>query len=781
MTARPSVLRQLAQAAIALQILLATLLVVLGEGNPLLLAMTLLLLAVSAYVTDWRGVFQLNQRTADLLALGVVILSTVSAIRADRQELLFIVANLQSYLQYVLMFQVKTTRVYWQLSLLALGQMAIASTLYPDPGFGIVLVLQVILGMLAFALLLLDSESEAVKQTSVGLLMAGGAGGEAHPVDKHSVVFEPAALWKGLLPLVALAAVGSAIVATPLFLSLPRWTVSTFESTDTEPIRTVGFSDTVMLGELGGAVNNPELVMRVTFFRGRGDSPMRLVGEPLFRGTVLTRYTGRVWSQPTQSHPIALPTEARGTITRQRISAEPLDTMEIFHVTPAVSIDEPDQRLKLNLSTGRLFRLEEYQHRTLEFDLGTTGIRGNRQRTVLPCAQRPNDLGTLLEPLLQPFDKEGGAAAFPMIAQLAGQILADRGIDPKRNSLEAARALSDYFHTSGSFFYSLDAVERDQSIDPLEDFVSENRAGHCEYFAGALVLMLRSQGIPARMVIGFKGGEWNDVGKYYQVQQLHAHAWVEALLVGDQVPQAEFAGEDMPARAWVVLDPTEGTRDLTNQNQGGIIASVRQMIDYGRVLWINYFASLNAKRQRQGIYEPLAAGVEAGAENVTSVEVWQGRLNAIEQSHVGHFWHWYRRHWFSWRGGLVAVGFSLAATALFFGVRAALELIRRRGWLGAKPPAEETPVLEMYRRLEAVLAPLGLVRGSSQTAHEFALAAGGELADRAEYRRLAPLPGRVVASFYRLRFGGHTLDAPEAEAVEKALTELESSLAGHHA
>lgn len=769
---KPSLLRQLAHAAIALQIVLATLLLVWGEGSPLLFVLTLILICVSAYVTDWRQIFHLNQRGADLLALAVVAISGVAALRTDRQGLLLVVANLQSYLQYVLLFQVKTTRVYWQLSLLSLGQMAIASTLYPDPAFGVVLALQILLGVLAFALLLLQAELDAVRQPSVGLLALHGGSSDSFLLDRGTAGADVPYLWKSLLPLAALTMIATLVIATPLFLALPRWTVSTFESTDTEPIRTVGFTDTVMLGELGGAVNNPELVMRVTFFRGRGDSAMRLVGEPLFRGTVVTRYENRTWTQPTPSHPIALPSEAGSTITRQRISAEPLDTAEIFHIAPAVAIDEPDQKLKLNPSTGRLFRLDEYRHRTLEFDIGTTGIRGNRQRTVLPCLRRPSSMAGLL----QPFDDESERDRFPRITALASQILSERGIDPKQNAMQAAQALSDYFHTSGEFFYSLEPVERDPTLDPLEDFVSENRAGHCEYFAGALVLMLRSQGIPARMVIGFKGGEWNDVGKYYQVQQLHAHAWVEALLGGNQVPQTEFAGEELPELAWLVLDPTEGTQDVTNLNRGGVLASFRQAIDYGRVLWINYFASLNAKRQRQGIYEPLAAGVEAGADNITSVEVWQERLTALEESRLGRFWFWYRRHWFSWRGGLVAVGFSLAVTLFFLGARAVWSAVRRRGWLGTKPPAEDVPVLEMYRRLEAVLAPLGLVRSHSQTAYEFALAAGGELADRVEYRRLAPLPGRVVTAFYRLRFGGHTLDKPEAEAVEQALSELELSL-----
>ena len=74
-------------------------------------------------------------------------------------------------------------------------------------------------------------------------------------------------------------------------------------------------------------------------------------------------------------------------------------------------------------------------------------------------------------------------------------------------------------------------------------------------------MMLRSQGIPARMAIGFKGGEWNPLGMYYQVQQLHAHAWVEVYLAPDDIPPGEFADDEAPDGAWLVLDPTEGTQE----------------------------------------------------------------------------------------------------------------------------------------------------------------------------------------------------------------------------
>jgi hypothetical protein len=208
-----------------------------------------------------------------------------------------------------------------------------------------------------------------------------------------------------------------------------------------------------------------------------------------------------------------------------------------------------------------------------------------------------------------------------------------------------------------------------------------------------------------------------------------------------------------------------------------LVTRVRQALDYGRVLWITYVASLNQRRQRQGIYEPIAAGVEAGVENLTSGAVWQARVRAFNHSRVGRFWHWYRRHWFSWRGGLVAVGFSLLAVGVFFAARAAVRALVQRLWRSRTKRREGPPVLEMYRRLETALAQLGLARTPAQTAHEFALAAGGELSERVEFRRLAPLPRRVVESFYRVRFGGRALDNQEALAVEHALAELERATA----
>src|SRR5262249_52653656 len=160
-----------------------------------------------------------------------------------------------------------------------------------------------------------------------------------------------------------------------------------------------------------------------------------------------------------------------------------------------------------------------------------------------------------------------------------------------------------------------------------------------------------------------------------------------------------FAGEDWkPDAAWMTLDPTEGQQEANLVERGtGLWASARQLVDYANVLWINYVAGLNARRQRQGIYEPMVQTVIPAVDNIFTGRVWHERLRAVADSPLGTFWDWYRRHWFSWRGGLVAAGFSLTVALGYYGLRWLRACLRRL--LGHDEARDEPPVLEMYRRL----------------------------------------------------------------------------------
>ena len=105
--------------------------------------------------------------------------------------------------------------------------------------------------------------------------------------------------------------------------------------------------------------------------------------------------------------------------------------------------------------------------------------------------------------------------------------------------------LEQLLRDSGEYDYTLNMEVENPDRDPVEEFLTVRKRGHCEYFASALALMLRSVGIPSRLVTGFKGADFHESEGYYEVQQRHGHVWVEAF-VDDE---------------WIVLDPTPGARE----------------------------------------------------------------------------------------------------------------------------------------------------------------------------------------------------------------------------
>src|SRR5262249_34194485 len=112
----------------------------------------------------------------------------------------------------------------------------------------------------------------------------------------------------------------------------------------------------------------------------------------------------------------------------------------------------------------------------------------------------------------------------PAVASLAKQIVGDA-----QAPAEKAERVARYLRAN--FRYTLD-LSRDESRAPLEDFLFVERQGHCEYFAPAMAILLRTQGVPTRVVNGFLGGEWNEFGGYYAIRQGDAHSWVEVYLPG---------------------------------------------------------------------------------------------------------------------------------------------------------------------------------------------------------------------------------------------------------
>src|SRR5262249_35252233 len=95
---------------------------------------------------------------------------------------------------------------------------------------------------------------------------------------------------------------------------------------------------------------------------------------------------------------------------------------------------------------------------------------------------------------------------------------------------KVARLLTDYLSKSNEYKYSLQRPRKNHALDPTEDFLVNVKEGHCERFATALALMLRSCGIPTRLVVGFRGRVPLGAG-HSVLPQSHSHPWVETMMV----------------------------------------------------------------------------------------------------------------------------------------------------------------------------------------------------------------------------------------------------------
>ena len=145
--------------------------------------------------------------------------------------------------------------------------------------------------------------------------------------------------------------------------------------------------------------------------------------------------------------------------------------------------------------------------------------------------------------------------------------------DPNQTSVEKANAVSRHFQSG--FEYSLE-LPSPGGRDPIIYFLSTRHAAHCEYFATATSLLLRSVGVPTRYVTGYIADEKSDEEEYWIARNRDAHAWVEAY---DDENQRWFAVESTPGRSYQTAQRADNsasaasddltTGDETSNNQAG--------------------------------------------------------------------------------------------------------------------------------------------------------------------------------------------------------------------
>jgi protein-glutamine gamma-glutamyltransferase len=522
-----------------------------------------------------------------------------------------------------------------------------------------------------------------------------------------------------------LASAVFAIIAlsVPLFVLLPRvrspYIVGRGAGTGTV-IEAAGFSDAVTLDSIGVIRNSREVALRLL-----DETPAPVNAPELrFKAGTFDVYLGGSWRKSRSRGPLKRDQGVRFRL--DAAGARPTRWAKIFlQPLHSRSLPLPVETAVLEPRVANLYgdvggavTLEFTPLEVIEYRVGMAD-----QPILTGVAPHPEEPD---EPTL---DRSG---LTPRMAELAQRVMGEGPAAERAKRLET--------HLIQSYGYTRDF--RDRSTDnPLDDFLFRYRSGHCEYFASAMVLLLRAQGIPARLVTGFLGGEYNPFEGYTIVRNSNAHAWVEAYL---------------PGEGWQIFDPTPpagrpaeaatGVMGLAQQAYDFLLFRWdRYVLTYGlydqlrivsslRELWHDLFRFLD---RRPGGAEPSRRGGAPAAPDLPGAAAEAGRRAA-------------------------GIGYALAAVGL-------IALAVLGGWLLRlyRTPLTAT---RAYRKLRRHLAHQGAPLPESAPPLVFRNAAAQR------YPQAAEPTARVVDFYLRESFGGEALEDEEIEDLKAALAEAERGM-----
>ncbi len=511
------------------------------------------------------------------------------------------------------------------------------------------------------------------------------------------------------------------LCGTAVFFLMPRMSAGYMGGYSYGTDLSSGFSEKVQLGQIGQIQQSNAVVMHIQI---DGD---RVGGSDLhWRGIALSRFDGHSWSEPKEQFQLlrqsgssnfrvprsdapgsAAQRSEQAHIIHYRVLMEPIGTNVFFLAPWARSLSGSYARV-LGDSSGAVYDSDS-QHPISSYEADSDISTPSREELRAAGRDYPRQLPEAY--LHVPHDLD------PRVPQLAVQIT-----NPAKNDFDKAAALENHLRTR--FGYTLQ-LERAPVKDPIANFLFVRKQGHCEYFASSMAVMLRTLGIPSRVVNGFRSDEFNDLTGNYVVRAKDAHSWVEAYF---------------PGYGWQSFDPTPAGVSGTPQGWDRLALYIDAMSSF----WRDWVVSYDTSHQYS-----LGQAAVGG-----TLRLWQ-KSRIWARTHYAAMLKWARhsqdRVQHSPGPWAVVAAVLVLALLLLGNIRRVARLMHEK-WLVAHPERSPEQAAAMwYGKMARAVARRGVEKPAAQTAQEFVR--------KIEDARLREPVARFTQVYESARFGNSVDDA----------------------
>jgi transglutaminase-like putative cysteine protease len=349
-----------------------------------------------------------------------------------------------------------------------------------------------------------------------------------------------------------------------------------------------GFSDSLSMGDLGELVRSPDVAFRVTF---EGLPPR--VRQLYWRGLVLDEFDGSRWrvgARPARTirQPSGLQIDPREHV-EYSVIMEPHHYRWLFVLDPVIAADSAQMVLERD-DRGLLSALRPVVNK-VEYSAVSLRSAPRGQEALLPFQTR------MLTSL-----PEGNPRA---------RVLAETWLQQERDQEAVVSRALQFF--TGDFVYTMQPPVLG-AADAVDNFLFDSQRGFCEHFASSFVFLMRAAGIPARIVLGYQGGEFNTLESYFVVRQSDAHAWAEVWLEGEGWKSVDPTAAVVPSRIEM------GVVEALDEDERALVGQPRWTSDLARALqrhwdalgysWNRWVLNYNRDNQ-QSLFTRLLGGNSA--------------------------------------------------------------------------------------------------------------------------------------------------------------------------